>query len=106
MGLTVRDVSGLLVEACRMSLTRTITTSSSVDLRELRQARGLSQENVARLADCSTSMVRQLERGYIPAGSAVLPRLLEALNEEGRPDGNETPSDSSPGTGRHNGSYS
>jgi hypothetical protein len=51
-------------------------------------------------------MVRQLERGYIPAGSAVLPRLLEALNEEGRPDGNGTPSDSSPGTGRHNGSYS
>ncbi len=79
----------------------TLPTPAAVDLRELRQTRGLSQERVAQLAGCSTSMVRQLERGYVPAGSAVLPRVVEALNEEGGSAGNATASESSPGQGRH-----
>jgi DNA-binding XRE family transcriptional regulator len=71
------------------------------DLRELRQARGLSQEHVARLAGCSTSMVRQLERGYVPAGSLVLPRVIQALNKEGPESPNWSPSNTWPGTGLH-----
>jgi len=41
-------------------------------------------------------MVRQLERGYVPTGSAVLPRVVEALNEEGRSAGNATASEPRP----------
>ena len=81
-------------------MTATTLPAPSVDLRGLRQARGLSQERVARLAGCSTSMVRQLERGYVPVGSAVLPRVVEALIEEGRSADNATASESSPGMRR------
>jgi transcriptional regulator with XRE-family HTH domain len=80
----------------------TVLAGPAVEIRELRQARGLSQERVAQLAGCSTSMVRQLERGYVPVGSAVLPRVIRALNEEERPAGNGTPSESAgAGTADH-----
>jgi len=75
------------------AMTATTLPAPAVDLRELRQARGLSQEHVARLAGCSTSMVRQLERGYIPVGSVVLPRVIRALHEEGAAPANATPSE-------------
>ena len=38
-------------------------------------------------------MVRQLERGYVPAASIVLPRVIQALNDEnpvGEPGSRET----------------
>jgi transcriptional regulator with XRE-family HTH domain len=48
-------------------------------LRHRRQDKGLSQEQLARLADCSTKMVALLEAGYQPSGSQVLARIEEAL---------------------------
>jgi predicted transcriptional regulator len=50
-------------------------------LRERRLNLGLSQEKLARAADCSTAMVKLLERGFTPTHSAVLPRILKALND-------------------------
>ena len=82
-------------------MTASTLPAPAVDIRELRQARGLSQERVARLAGCSTSMVRQLERGYVPVGSAVLPRVIDALNDESAPQVNGTLSENSAGTGRY-----
>jgi transcriptional regulator with XRE-family HTH domain len=48
-------------------------------IREQRLAAGLSQDRLARLAGCSVSMVLAIERGYIPARSAVLPRIEQVL---------------------------
>ncbi len=50
-------------------------------LKERRTARNLSQEALARLSDCSTGYVRLLERGFQPARSDVLPRVLAALDQ-------------------------
>lgn len=58
-----------------------MNTSEPLSLRERRQAAGLSQEKLARLADCSTASVALLERGYVPAESPVLQRILVVLNE-------------------------
>ena len=49
-------------------------------LRRRRLSAGLSQERVARLADCSTSSVRLLEAGWTPRSqSAVEVRVAAAL---------------------------
>lgn len=52
-------------------------------LRERRIAAGISQEALARLADCSTAYVRVLERGYTPEAetSPVYRRLVAVLEE-------------------------
>jgi predicted transcriptional regulator len=50
-------------------------------IRERRKAAGLSQESLARAADCSTAMVKLLERGFTPTRSAVLPRIVRVLEE-------------------------
>jgi transcriptional regulator with XRE-family HTH domain len=47
-------------------------------LRTRRVAAGLSQEKLARLADCSSSMVKLIEHGYQPS-DAMLGRLAGAL---------------------------
>ena len=52
-----------------------------VDLRERREAAGLSQLDVARRATCSPAMYGLLERGYRPHRSAVLERVVAALNQ-------------------------
>jgi len=57
-------------------------TEQSGSIRELRASVGISQELLARRADCSTAMVRLLESGYVPAHSEVLPRVLAILNDE------------------------
>lgn len=49
-------------------------------LRDLRIAAGMSQESVARKADCSTGYVRLLEQGFAPAKSDVLPRVMRVLS--------------------------
>jgi transcriptional regulator with XRE-family HTH domain len=49
-------------------------------LRELRQAAGISQEGLARLAGCSTSTVRLVERGWRPS-LAMGTRLAIALEK-------------------------
>ena len=57
-------------------------TAQPVDIRERRLDLGLSQERLARKADCSAAMVKLLERGFTPTRSAVLPRILRVLNEQ------------------------
>lgn len=47
-------------------------------LRERRLAAGLSQESLARLADCSTATVRVVEAGYRPSAE-MRARLAQAL---------------------------
>lgn len=54
-------------------------------LRDLRRANGLSQEALARRADCSTKMVALLEGGYLPGRSAVLVRIASALSKTNGP---------------------
>jgi transcriptional regulator with XRE-family HTH domain len=54
----------------------------SDDLSARRRALGLSQDTLARRADCSTAMVRLLEAGYQPDGSEVLGRIQSVLNSE------------------------
>lgn len=51
-------------------------------IRERRRAVGLSQEALAREADCSLAYVRLLERGYRPHTGTVLPRIASALGCE------------------------
>jgi transcriptional regulator with XRE-family HTH domain len=61
----------------------------AAQIREARQAQGLSQELLARRADCSFNSVRVYERGLVPTRrSEVLPRILEVLglNADRAPD--------------------
>lgn len=51
-------------------------------LRRCRIEQGLSQEALARLADCSTSLVRQFEAGYQPRSSGAAERIAAALDRE------------------------
>jgi len=57
------------------------TTSRGGTIRERRLAIGISQEALARAADCSTAYVRVLERGYAPdpAASPVFQRVARVL---------------------------
>jgi transcriptional regulator with XRE-family HTH domain len=55
-------------------------SGTPIDLKRLREARGLSQQQLAAAADCSLSMVRMLEAGYRPQPSTVLDRVLEVLD--------------------------
>lgn len=48
-------------------------------IRDLRRKRGLTQEQLAELADLSTPYVSHLERGTKKASLAVLVRLAESL---------------------------
>jgi predicted transcriptional regulator len=49
-------------------------------LREQRKAAGLTQQQLAHLAECSLSYIALLEHGYTPkSGSAVMPRLRRVL---------------------------
>jgi transcriptional regulator with XRE-family HTH domain len=60
----------------------------AAQIREARRARGLSQERLARLADCSFISIRHFEHGLVPTRSNVLPRVLEVLglNVDREPD--------------------
>lgn len=49
-------------------------------LRERRLAAGVSQRRLAALAECSETMIRQLEGGYTPSYSDVLGRIARALD--------------------------
>jgi predicted transcriptional regulator len=50
------------------------------DLRERREALGISRESLAHNADCSMSMLGMLEQGYRPDRSKVLKRVEAALH--------------------------
>lgn len=50
-------------------------------LRVRRDRAGLSQERLARAADCSTSLVGMVERGYV-CGPEVAARIAAALDCE------------------------
>lgn len=50
------------------------------DLRERRRAAGLSRQQLAHEVGCSLSHLQMLESGYRPDTSAVLPRVLRALD--------------------------
>jgi predicted transcriptional regulator len=77
-------------------------TASGGSIREARLALHLSQEDLARRADCSTVYVRMIEGGYTPTESSVIPRIMRALKEE-RPDraGQVALTTSTAGQGRH-----
>jgi transcriptional regulator with XRE-family HTH domain len=50
-------------------------------LRERRLATGLTQQQLANLADCSLTHLQLLERGYSPTRSEVRARVLAALRQ-------------------------
>jgi transcriptional regulator with XRE-family HTH domain len=51
-------------------------------IRERRRAAGLSQERLAREADCSTSYIQLLEGGFRPRSGEVLGRIAHVLGCE------------------------
>lgn len=51
-------------------------------LRERRLAAGLTQQQLAYLANCSLTHLQLLERGYSPTHSEVRTRVLAALREQ------------------------
>lgn len=55
--------------------------TNTKDLRDRRLAAGLSQEALARLADCSTGYVRLLESGYTPHSGSVAERVAAVLEK-------------------------
>ena len=55
-------------------------TAVAGPLRARRLAAGVSQRQLAALAECSETMIRQLEGGYTPSYSDVLGRIARALN--------------------------
>jgi transcriptional regulator with XRE-family HTH domain len=63
--------------------------SKAQEIRELRRAAGITQRELAILADCSVGTIANLENGEIPKRGEVLPRVLQTLadleNDEGRP---------------------
>lgn len=64
------------------------TTSPAVgreacELRDLRKATGLTQNQVAALAQCSRAFIANVEQGYVPRHSPTLDRILDLLNSEG-----------------------
>jgi transcriptional regulator with XRE-family HTH domain len=61
---------------------------AGTELRQLRAAAGLSQQQVAELAKCSVTSVAQLERGLRPKRSEVAGRIVAVLapvNDNGVP---------------------
>jgi len=54
----------------------------AVNLRKLRQARGLSQEELADLAEIDRTYISALERSVYAAGIDVVDRLARALGVE------------------------
>ena len=62
---------------------RTEVTADSGALRGARREAGLTQQELATRAGCSLSYLVMLEMGFSPARSAVLPRIIRVLNENG-----------------------
>lgn len=56
------------------------TNGGGGDIRQRRRALGVSQLELAQLAECSPAMVGLLDRGYRPHRSAVLDRVNAVLN--------------------------
>lgn len=54
----------------------------AVNLRKLRRARGLSQEELAHRADIDRTYISSLERSVYAAGIDVVERLARALDVE------------------------
>jgi len=59
----------------------TNTNTGGGDLRERRLAVGLTQQQLANLADCSLTHLQLLERGYSPTHSQVRARVHTVLHE-------------------------
>jgi len=74
-------------------------TGGLTPLRSRRLALGLSQEKLARNADCSTAMVKLLECGFTPTRSEVLGRIKDALAAAEAPHNDSAPA----GTGERGG---
>lgn len=62
-----------------MSTSTAQTPVSPAELRALRRAAGLTQRQLAGLAGCSPAWIMSAEGGYVPRRSAVLSRVLAAL---------------------------
>jgi transcriptional regulator with XRE-family HTH domain len=60
-----------------------------IDLREMRRAKGISQQKLAQEASCSVAMVALFERGYRPASSAIFARVVATLKRENLPAGTQ-----------------
>lgn len=59
-----------------------ITTSFGHVLRKSREARGLSQEALAELANVNRGFLGEIERGARSASIDTLKKLADALNEQ------------------------
>jgi len=59
------------------------STRVGPELRTARERAGLSREQLARLADCSSSRLAQLEGGMAPAKSEALKRIWRVLDALG-----------------------
>lgn len=59
---------------------QTVAKLFGATLRQLRKAKGLTQERVAELTGISTNFVSELERGLKAPGLVVIVRLSKALD--------------------------
>lgn len=59
-----------------------LSLPSVEDVKKLRKKIGLTQSELARLADVSQSLVSQIESGEVDPRLSTLKRILEALNKE------------------------
>lgn len=66
----------------------TTTPAQPDEIRAARLDRGMSQAALAGLAKCSVAFVGNLEAGYIPKRSDVLPRILAVLHNDVETAGN------------------
>lgn len=66
-----------------MSITAN-SSAASDDIRALRRAAGLTQQETAARAGCSVAAIALFESGYRPTRSDVLPRVLAALDQAER----------------------
>jgi predicted transcriptional regulator len=55
------------------------TEITARDVRSRRRAAGLSHLELAQRAGCGESTIRMFDRGYTPARSEALPRVLSVL---------------------------
>jgi predicted transcriptional regulator len=87
----------------------TITTVGRGSVRELRQTReaaGLTRAQLAGLADCSMAFIANVEQGYVPKRSPTLEHIFDVLNDvanDERPPGEAGAVTTSAGQGRHSG---
>lgn len=66
-------------EAFPVDLVRTLLSGKENPIKLYREHRGLTQDQLARMAGCGKSMISQIEKGSTPGSVALLKKIAGAL---------------------------